>query len=85
MGTTKQSRPGFTIDKNRLNVMLTRQRSGLVIVGDIFIVDITLKAPGQKKVSIGANAAGQKAWFRTDMLQNVLRDLYTRQRYIIVR
>ena len=34
MGTTAASGPGFTTDEQRLNVMLSRQRSGLVIVGD---------------------------------------------------
>ncbi|KAK4169961.1 P-loop containing nucleoside triphosphate hydrolase protein [Cladorrhinum sp. PSN259] len=34
MGTTLRSGPGFTTDENRLCVLLTRQRCGLVIVGD---------------------------------------------------
>ncbi|KAM0264320.1 hypothetical protein ACHAQJ_000810 [Trichoderma viride] len=35
LGTTKTSGPGFTNKVNRLNVMLSRQKSGLIVVGDI--------------------------------------------------
>jgi superfamily I DNA and/or RNA helicase len=35
VGTTSASGPGFTSDAQRLNVMFTRQRCGLVIVGDL--------------------------------------------------
>ena len=34
MGTTVKSGPGFTRDKHRLNVMFSRQKSGLVVFGD---------------------------------------------------
>ncbi|OAA80960.1 hypothetical protein LEL_00505 [Akanthomyces lecanii RCEF 1005] len=40
MGTTGPTPgPGFTADAKRLNVMLTRHRCGLVIVGDLYITD----------------------------------------------
>lgn len=40
MGTTGPTPgPGFTADAKRLNVMLTRHRCGLVIVGDLYIID----------------------------------------------
>lgn len=35
MGTTEQKGPGFTTDERRLNVMLSRQKNGLIIFGDI--------------------------------------------------
>ncbi|EHK51133.1 hypothetical protein TRIATDRAFT_772, partial [Trichoderma atroviride IMI 206040] len=38
IGTTQRVGPGFTTDKHRLNVMLSRQRSGLVIFGDINVL-----------------------------------------------
>ena len=34
MGTTEKSGAGFTMDKHRLNVMFSRQKSGLVVFGD---------------------------------------------------
>ncbi|KAI1213533.1 P-loop containing nucleoside triphosphate hydrolase protein [Annulohypoxylon truncatum] len=47
MGTSAKSGPGFTSNKQRLNVLLTRQRCGLVIVGDINAT----KTMGQAKVN----------------------------------
>ncbi|KAH8122378.1 P-loop containing nucleoside triphosphate hydrolase protein [Trichoderma asperelloides] len=38
MGTTQTVGPGFTTDKRRLNVMFSRQRSGLLIFGDINVL-----------------------------------------------
>ncbi|KAM0436628.1 hypothetical protein ACHAPT_002336 [Fusarium lateritium] len=35
MGTTEWSGPGFTGDKQRLNVMFSRQKNGLLVIGDI--------------------------------------------------
>lgn len=35
MGTTESSGPGFTDDKNRLDVAYSRQKSGLVVFGDL--------------------------------------------------
>ncbi|RSL42821.1 hypothetical protein CEP53_011993 [Fusarium sp. AF-6] len=37
MATTKESGPGMTTDEHQLNVMLSRHRSGLIIVGDIYV------------------------------------------------
>ncbi|KAL6825432.1 hypothetical protein J3E69DRAFT_380632 [Trichoderma sp. SZMC 28015] len=40
MGTTEEVGPGFTTDQNRLNVMFSRQKSGLLVFGDMYpIVD----------------------------------------------
>ncbi|PON25349.1 hypothetical protein TGAM01_v205643 [Trichoderma gamsii] len=36
--TTKEVGPGFTVDKNRLNVMLSRQKSGLLVFGDLYVL-----------------------------------------------
>jgi hypothetical protein len=45
-GTTAWSGPGFTSDENRLNVMITRQKSALLLVGDM---GATARA-GQRKM-----------------------------------
>lgn len=49
MGTNSSSGPGFTCDAHRLNVMLTRQRCGLVIVADVTVVP-SLGGPRRDKV-----------------------------------
>lgn len=51
MGSTQAVGPGFTSNENRLNVMLTRHRSGLVIIGDINVtgnVESLLKKANDK-------------------------------------
>ncbi|KAI0901692.1 P-loop containing nucleoside triphosphate hydrolase protein [Annulohypoxylon nitens] len=35
MGSSGRTGPGFTANRHRLNVLLTRQRAGLVVVGDL--------------------------------------------------
>lgn len=37
-GTTKESGPGYTTDKGRLNVIFSRQKSGLLVFGDINVL-----------------------------------------------
>jgi superfamily I DNA and/or RNA helicase len=44
LGTTKEVGPGFTIDKNRLNVMFSRQKSGLLVFGDIDVLGLWMGA-----------------------------------------
>ena len=34
-GTTQYTGPGFTSQKNRLNIMLTRQKSILLLIGNM--------------------------------------------------
>lgn len=53
-GTTRQSGPGFTSQKNRLNVMLTRQKSMLLMVGDM---DVTGPLVGKKAAESTKKAA----------------------------
>lgn len=38
MGTTEEVGPGFTTNQNRLNVMFSRQKSGLLVFGDVYVV-----------------------------------------------
>jgi hypothetical protein len=56
LGTTQRSGPGFTADEHRLNVMITRQRCGLVIFGELSVVGKV-----GKKGSADRKAADQQA------------------------
>ncbi|KAH6681022.1 P-loop containing nucleoside triphosphate hydrolase protein [Plectosphaerella plurivora] len=47
MGTNRQTGAGFTSDPQRLNVLLTRARAGLVLVGDITTMGGRHPTPGQ--------------------------------------
>ncbi|CAH0049226.1 unnamed protein product [Clonostachys solani] len=49
MCTTATKGPGFTTNKNRLNVLLSRHKSGLVIFGDINVMEplVGAKAKGE--------------------------------------
>ncbi|OAA39768.1 DNA helicase [Beauveria brongniartii RCEF 3172] len=57
MGTTVASGPGFTVDPARLNVAMTRPRSGLIIVGDINAAGPLMDSNG--KLTISKDAAKQ--------------------------
>ncbi|KAL5602435.1 hypothetical protein FOBRF1_009968 [Fusarium oxysporum] len=48
IGTDETVGPGFTADANRLNVMLTRAKCGLVLVGNIYVGEAV---PNPKKVA----------------------------------
>lgn len=99
-GTTKAVGPGFTSDRQRLNVMLSRQRSGLVIVGDVNVTgDIEggkapadAKGKGKGKGKKGGNtlkvrvlgADGEWTMTRVTMLHNVAQRLFDAGRVVRV-
>ncbi|KAM0325791.1 hypothetical protein ACHAQA_007093 [Verticillium albo-atrum] len=66
MGTSATSGPGFTSDENRLNVLFTRQRTGLVIVGDIDAAGILDEERRNKRRKIETIAI-------TDIMGNISR------------
>ncbi|PKK42305.1 hypothetical protein CI102_12899 [Trichoderma harzianum] len=73
MGTTREVGPGFTTDRNRLNVMLSRQKSGLIVFGDINVVDLRAAA---KTMASGRRVVKPTAFthaVKEGMLHNVLR------------
>lgn len=95
-GTTKAVGPGFTTDEQRLNVMLSRQRSGLVIVGDLHVAG-DVEGPhakgkagmvgkgGKNAVKVHVqNAEGEWTMIRVTMLHNVGRRLLEAGRVVRV-
>ncbi|CAH0026931.1 unnamed protein product [Clonostachys rhizophaga] len=87
MSTTEARGSGFTANRNRLNVLLSRHKSGLVIFGDINVVEplISAKSEGEEGKSKGKGKGkkvkgkavvtrgyGNKGvWFKAGMLKSV--------------
>ncbi|PON27775.1 hypothetical protein TGAM01_v203542 [Trichoderma gamsii] len=83
MGTTQTVGPGFTTDKRRLNVMLSRQRSGLLIFGDINVLGpMKDMGKGKGKSLVRVNEDGNKQFMRKGMLYHVLRKLHDQGRVV---
>ncbi|KAL7892380.1 P-loop containing nucleoside triphosphate hydrolase protein [Trichoderma sp. SZMC 28014] len=83
MGTTEKVGPGFTTDKRRLNVMLSRQRSGLVIFGDINVLG-SLEDSGKSKSKSVLRVAenGREVYVRKTMLYSVLQKMQRQDRVV---
>jgi len=81
MGTSAKSGPGFTCDPQRLNVMLTRHRCGLVIVGDINVCG-KVDAPGGGAKVKTINAEGEEVEFSALFLKNIYGRLYKSGRVV---
>ncbi|KAJ4169854.1 hypothetical protein NW754_006001 [Fusarium falciforme] len=78
MGTTGRSGPGFIADEQRLNVILSRQKTGLLVVGDIDDAgslgkDKKKKGKGTQMVTFGAN--GEAIYVGSDTLRNMYKAL----------
>ncbi|KAI8654529.1 AAA-12 domain-containing protein [Fusarium keratoplasticum] len=72
MATTKQAGPGMMTDEHHLNVMLSRHRSGLIIVGDIHVTGML----------DGAN--GEVSWVNATVLRSAQQALWESNRVITV-
>ncbi|KAK4065102.1 uncharacterized protein Triagg1_8738 [Trichoderma aggressivum f. europaeum] len=72
LGTTEAVGPGFTTDEHRFNVMLSRQKSGLLIFGDINVL-------GPVGVPLGV---GSEHYTKARMMHKVLRNLHHRGRVV---
>ncbi|KFG84682.1 putative DNA helicase [Metarhizium anisopliae] len=84
MGTTTSTGPGFTSDEHRLNVLLSRHRSGLIIVGDI---NVTGNVKNHETPFKGVNIigkTGEKFFDKCNMLRNVHVDLHSAGRVVRV-
>jgi hypothetical protein len=90
MGTTEEIGPGFTTDEHRLNVMLSRQKSGLLVFGDINVVGRVdqvpreLAVPGSGKERRVVVSNGVKHFVKQGMLYRVLRGWHERGRVIVL-
>ncbi|KAK4220741.1 P-loop containing nucleoside triphosphate hydrolase protein [Podospora fimiseda] len=84
-GTTEKSEAGFTSAENRLNVMITRQKSALVLVGDKNVTgllpgdsDKKLVAKAEKAAITGIRSFGVEGamvYSRARLLREVLKHL----------
>ncbi|KAH6981194.1 AAA domain-containing protein [Ilyonectria sp. MPI-CAGE-AT-0026] len=93
MGTTRRSGPGFTTNEPRLNVMTSRQKSGLVIVGDINVVEwidegrrVERKQNQEDRDKTNSlevmNRNGKKQWMRGAALHRVLTRIHKNGRMV---
>jgi AAA domain-containing protein len=73
MGTNSGVGPGFTTDRRRLNVLLTRSRSGLVIIGDLSTTE-NLKSAGKGTILVETDK-GEKLCVQAKALLSVHRML----------
>ncbi|KAH6663942.1 P-loop containing nucleoside triphosphate hydrolase protein [Plectosphaerella plurivora] len=79
MGTNQHVGPGFTADRSRLNVLLTRSRCGLVLVGDINAagqIDHLIKThdAGKKPVLV-EKSTGEMGYMSAEELKNLYKNL----------
>ncbi|RSM18554.1 hypothetical protein CDV31_002690 [Fusarium ambrosium] len=88
MATTKQSGPGMTTDEHQLNVMLSRHRSGLIIVGDIYVTGRLgdERNNGRRQVQVGRDkfqvrgTNREVSWVSATVLRSVHQTLWDNKR-----
>ncbi|KAM7187998.1 hypothetical protein V8F20_010733 [Naviculisporaceae sp. PSN 640] len=86
-GTNKSVGPGFTASENRLNVMITRQQSALLLVGDKMVTgDLEGKgaALATKNAAKGARSVGpdgEVVFTKSRVLRDMLLDLHSQGRF----
>lgn len=83
--------PGFTADTQRLNVMLTRHKCGLIIVGDIYVAHAVERgdkkaksAVAQKKIIV-AGPNGEISFTRATALRELYKELHASGRVATVK
>lgn len=73
-GTSRETGPGFTSDENRLNVMITRQQSALLMVGDMGVTGLL-----NDSKDFGTFKSASK--FNAKVLHELLKIMIKRSRY----
>ncbi|PNP55867.1 hypothetical protein THARTR1_04087 [Trichoderma harzianum] len=81
LGTTEAVGPGFTTDEHRFNVMLSRQKSGLLIFGDINVLG-PVDAPLEGNRIHASVIVGAGRHEKVKMMHKVLRNLHHRGRVV---
>ncbi|KAH6669661.1 P-loop containing nucleoside triphosphate hydrolase protein [Plectosphaerella plurivora] len=87
MGTKHVVGPGFTCNKQRLNVLLTRSRCGLVLVGDVHVMDdmSTKEVDGEDAIPmLVETATGEMVLTKAEELKGVHRTLWAEGRVVTV-
>jgi hypothetical protein len=89
-GTNQRSGPGFTSDEHRLNVMLTRQKSALLLVGDMEVTG-PLEGKGADKAAKAAKMGvrtfgddGEPTFVKASMLRELLVKMHRSGRFFVV-
>ncbi|KAF7558241.1 hypothetical protein G7Z17_g158 [Cylindrodendrum hubeiense] len=91
MATNRNTGPGFTTEARRLNVMMSRQKSGLILVGDIKTSknfdkgSKGNKGPKGKTTIQIEDAEGDIHWANATMLANVHAWMVDNHRYLTVK
>jgi hypothetical protein len=86
MGTNSVVGPGFTCNKQRLNVLLTRSRCGLVLVGDIHVTgDMGSAAESDDSAPmLVETATGEMVLTKAEELKGLHRALWAEGRVVTV-
>ena len=89
-GTNQRSGPGFTSNKNRLNVMMTRQKSALLLVRDMEVTG-PLEGKGADKAAKAAKQGvrtfgekGESMFVKAAMLRELLVKMHESGRFFVV-
>ncbi|KAF3070224.1 hypothetical protein CFAM422_006692 [Trichoderma lentiforme] len=82
LGTTEAVGPGFTTDEHRFNVMLSRQKSGLLIFGDINVLGPVDTPLTSKKILVSVGIDGTEYHAKVKMMHKVLRSLHYQRRVV---
>ena len=85
LGTNESTGPGFTSNANRFNVMMTRAKCGLVVVGDKHVLRKAEKKGGASQSILVEGPSGEPVYTTPQVLRNVLKELGRAGRIVNVK